>query len=194
MSNGNGDKAANGTGQRGTTGLSSDAKWMMGVSVAAIISIGIAAVAVSVTVFQLSRIAADMRNHEHRTDTSNNEAILALQTLVHGMRDEYRDRMRSVEAVLRELQAVRQDLQAVRQSLNDGDESIAARRSDIERALSNIERALSASMLFGPVRTGDPRLEEIRDELQAIRELLETAGSPSPKASSPSPEPGGGEG
>ena len=169
MSNGNGDKAPKGTQPPGTTGLSSDVKWMVGAIAAAIIAIGIAAVAVSVTMLQLSRTAADMRHHEHRTNASNSEVILALQMFVDGMRDDYRDRMHGVEDVLRELQQIRQRLPD-----EDEDEDGETRRRELERASSRIERALTGLMLFRPVRNGDvtQRLEEIRNELKAIRKHL----------------------
>ena len=148
--------------------LSTEVKWMIGVTIAAVIAIAIAAVAVSVTVLQLSRIAADMRNHEHRTNASNSGAILEFQRLVDGMRDDYRDRMHGVEAVLNELRDIRQ-------SLNAGAEPDAARSRDIERALSNLDHALTVMLLFRPVSTSDvtQRLEEIRDELQAITRRLD---------------------
>lgn len=179
MSNGSGDKAANGT-------LSPDVKWMVGVVVAAIIAIGTAAVAVSMTVFQFSRTAVDMRNHEHRTNASNSDVILALEGLIDGLRDDYRNRMRGVEDVLHELRAVRQ-------LLNDADDHNVHAKRDLERALSNVEQALTALILFRPVRTSDvtARLEEIRGELQAIRRDLE--GGPEPELEGgPESEPEGG--
>ena len=48
--------------------LSGDDKWLIGLIVAAIITIGVTAVAVSVPVFQFSRIAADMRHQEDRIE------------------------------------------------------------------------------------------------------------------------------
>ena len=150
--------------------LSSEVKWMIGVIVAAIIAIGIAVGAVSVTVLQINRIATGMRHHEHRTNDSNTQTILALQTLVDGMRDDYRDGMHGVEDILRELQQIRQRLQD-----KDKDEDRETRRRELERALSNVEQALTVSMLFRPVRTSDVtrRLEEIRDELKALRRHLD---------------------
>lgn len=143
-------------------------KWMTGAIVAASIAVGVAAVLVSVTVLQLSRIAADMQNHEYRTNASNSGVIVELQRLVDGMRDDYRERMHGVEEVLRELRAVRQ-------RLNDGDEPNASRTRDLEQALSNVEHALTVLMLYRPVRTSDvtQRLKEIRDELRAIKACLE---------------------
>ena len=170
MGNGNGDKAPKGAQPSGTTGLSSDVKWMMiGAIAAAIIAIGIAAVAVSVTMLPFSRPAADMRHHEHRTNASNSKVILALQMLVDGMRDDYRDRMHGVEDVLRELQQIRQRLQD-----KDEDENRETRRRELERASSRIEQALTGLMLFRPVRNSDvtQRVEEIRNELKAIRKHL----------------------
>ncbi len=170
------------------TELSGEVKWMIGASVAAIIAaiivIGIASVAVSVTVLQFSRIAADMRSHEHRTKASNSGVIHELQRLVDGMQDDYRDRMHGVEEVLRELQAVRQRLES-------SDEPAAANRRNLERALSNVEHALTVLMLFRPVKTSDiaQRLEEIRDELRALREDVDGTESLSPTDPDPTPSP-----
>ena len=152
--------------------MSRDAKWLVRMIVATIIAVGVAAVAVSVTVLQFNRIATDMRNHEHRTNASNTQTILALQTLVHGMRDDYRDGMQVVVDVLHELQAIKR-------RLNDGDEcrdeSNTALRRDLKRALSNVEHALTVSLLFRPVRTSDltRRLDEIQDELKALTRHLD---------------------
>ena len=156
-----------------TTGLSSEAKWVIGAIVAAIITIGIAALVVSVTVLQFSRIAADMRNQEQRTNASTSEVILELQMLVDRMRDDYRDRMHGVEDVLHELQQIRR-------RLSDGNESSETRRSELERALSNLQQTLNAMMLFRPASTSDltQSLEEIRDELQAITGGLDATEEP----------------
>ena len=170
MTNSSGNQVANGTRPSATTGLSSHDNWMIGVIVAAVIAIAIAVGALSVTALQFSRIAADVRNHEHRTNASNSGVILELQRLVDGMRDDYRDRMHGVEDVVGELRQIRQHLE-----VGDGDESGETPTRDLERALSNVEHALTVLMLFRPVRTSDVthRLEEIRDELQAVRRDLE---------------------
>ena len=162
--------------------LNSEVMWMIGVTVAAVIAIAIAAVAVSATVLQLSRIA-DMRDHELRTRASNSGAIHELQRLVDAMRDDYRDRMQGVDDVLYELQAIRQSLDA-------GAEFNAAHRGDLERTLSNLQQALTALLVVRPVGTSDltQRLEEIRDELQAIKAGLEDAQPPGPASAGP-PEP-----
>ena len=176
--------------------MSSDVKWMVGVIVAAIIAIGIAVSAVSVTVLQFNRIATGMRHHEHRTNTSNTQTILALEMLVDRMRDDYRDGMQVVDDVLHELRAVRRRLDDWDESR---DQSNAALRRDLERlerAFSNLDEALTVSMLFRPVRTSGVirHLEEIRDELRALRrhpdrlQRRPASSDPSPPASSdPSP-------
>jgi hypothetical protein len=155
--------------------MGTELKWMIGASVAASVAIGIAAVAVSVTVIQFSRIAADMRSHEHRTNASNSEVIQQFQRLVDGMRDDYRDRMHGVEEVLRELATVRQRLES-------SDAPDVSRSRDIERVLSNVESALTVLMLSRPVTTSDVAqlLEDIRDELQELGNDLDGTESRSP--------------
>ena len=78
-------------------------KWMIGASVAAIIAIGIIAVAVSVTVLQFSRIEADMQTTSIARTPRTDEVILGIEMLVNDIRDDYRDLMHGVEDVLREL-------------------------------------------------------------------------------------------
>ena len=144
--------------------MSNEVKWIIGVTVVAVVAIGIAAV-VSVAVLQFSGLAVDMRSHEDRARAWNNEVVQEIRTLVERMRDDYRERMYGVEDILRELRQIRQ-------GQDEGEESEAICR---ERALSDIERTVSALMRFRPVRTGDvtQRLDDVLKELQAIRAGLD---------------------
>ena len=173
-------------------GLSDDVKWIIGVTIVAVIAIGIAAVVVSVPALQFSGIAADMRSHEDRVTALNSEVIQEIRRLVEVMRDDDRELMYGVEELLRELRQIRQNPAG-------GDESAATRDDDLERALSSIEQNLTAWMLFRPVRTGyvTQRLDDVLKELQAIKERLEADQPPEaasdqpPEAASDQPARGG---
>ena len=169
------DEAETRISRKGGERMPNDIKWMIGVIAAAVIltGVGVAAIMVSVAMPQLSHMAAHMRSQEARIDASNNKVILELEWLFEGMRDEYRERMHGVEDVLLELRTIRHRLEV-------SQEAGAARMGDVERALSNVDRALSALVHSRPVRPRDvvQRLEEVRNELRAIRQRLEGPGGP----------------
>ena len=161
-----GGTAATGIQPRGDDGISGDIKWMMRTIAVAVIviSIGIAAL-VSVAAIQFGRGAVDMRHHEHRLNASNSDVILAMQRLFDRRRGDDRERMAVVEDVLGELRETKQRLDARGEPIPD----------DIRQALSSVERTLNVLIHFRPVRTRyvAQRLDEVREELGAIRQRLE---------------------
>ena len=152
----------------GQNTVSVDVKWMM----LATVTIAIVAMAVGITaVTQVTHIAADMQHHEDRVTASNENVILQLQWLFGNMRDEYRERMHSIEDVLHELREVRRRLDARGETEGEAEaEAEAALRADIETALSNVERALNPRTHFHPVPPRD--VERLLKEVRELRESL----------------------
>lgn len=153
--------------------ISNDAKWIIGMVVAAVATgIGAAVVVVAVTGPRASRLATELRHHEERVRAANDAVLLELRWLFDGMRDDYRERMHGVEDIERELRAIRQRLESREQP---GPGPVP----DIEQALSDVERTLSALMHPRSVRARyvTERLDEVLDELQKIRAQLRESGA-----------------
>ena len=163
--------------------LSNDAKWMIGMVVAAVAAGIGAAVVVAVAMPQPSRLATEVRHHEARVRAANDAVLLELRWLFDGMWDDYREGMHGVGDIERELRALRQRMESA-EDLGPG------LVPDIEQALSDIDRTLSALRDPGSLRARyvAERLDEVLIELRAIRHRLEEPPTGSEQEANPEEE------